>query len=145
MTSPASRSPSKLTHVAACLPLLALTACRSDPRPYSGRADPVAAPENNPRILLSQPSLMKSLGFDAPIVSRPDGLLTVAVPTRSLGEERYILDYRFVWYDAEGYEVRPAMSWKEIVLEPKEQRRLQANALDTKAQDWKIEIRWANR
>lgn len=125
---------------------LALTGCKtSDPRPYEGRADPVPAPHNNPRIVMSHPELMNSLGFDAPIQLRPNDLLTVAVPTRNLGDERYILDYRFTWYDADGREVRPAMGWREVVLEPKGQKRLEANALDTRAQDWKIEIRWANR
>lgn len=124
-----------------------LTGCKapSDPRPYAGRADPIAAPDNNPRIIMSHPELINSLGFDSPIVSRPNDILTVAVPTRNLGDERYILDYRFVWYDVNGYELTPAMSWREVVIEPKEQKRLQANALDKRAQEWKIEIRWANR
>lgn len=125
---------------------LTLTGCKtSDPRPYAGRADPVAAPDNNPRIVMSHPELMQSLGFDSPIVVRQDDLLTVAVPTRSLGDERYILDYRFTWYDANGMEIRPAMGWREVVLEPKGQKRLQANALDKRAVEWKIELRWANR
>lgn len=117
----------------------------SNPRPYEGRADPVPAPNNNPRIALSHPELERSLGFDAPIQVRENDILTVSVPTRSLGDERYILDYRFTWYDANGLEIKPAMSWREVVLEPKGQKRLQANALDNRAQDWKIEIRWANR
>lgn len=125
---------------------MALVGCKtSDPRPYAGRADPVSAPDNNPRIVMSQPELMQSLGFDSPIVVRQDDLLTVAVPTRSLGDERYILDYRFTWYDANGMEIRPAMGWREVVLEPKGQKRLQANALDKRAVEWKIELRWANR
>ncbi len=131
--------------VAATVPFALFGACKSDPHPYAGRADPVAAPDNNPRIVFSSPDLMRSVVFDAPITARPDDILTVAVPTRSIGDERYILDYRFVWYDKDGFEVKPAMSWREVVLEPKEQKRLQANALDKKAQDWKIEIRWANR
>ena len=67
------------------------------------------------------------------------------VPTRSLGENRYLLEYRFVWYDKSGLEVRPAMGWKEFVLEPKGSKVIQANALDKTAVDWKVEIRWANR
>lgn len=126
--------------------LAGLAGCKtSDPRPYEGRADPVPAPHNNPRIALSQPELERSLGFDAPIQLRDNDILTVSVPTRNLGDERYILDYRFTWYDANGLEIRPAMSWREVVLEPKGQKRLQANALDNRAQDWKVEIRWANR
>ena len=115
------------------------------PNPYAGQPDPVPAPYNNPHIALSQPELVGSLGFDSPIVTRPDDLLTVGVPTRSLGENRYLLEYRFVWYDKSGLEVRPAMGWKEFVLEPKGSKVIQANALDKTAVDWKVEIRWANR
>lgn len=146
MNSRLSRSVLTVSLLALTLAPCALTGCKtSDPRPYAGRADPVAAPDNNPRIVMSHPELMNSLGYDAPIVVRPDDLLTVAVPTRNLGDERYILDYRFTWYDNNGMEIRPAMGWREVVLEPKGQKRLQANALDKRAVDWKMEVRWANR
>jgi uncharacterized protein YcfL len=146
MLTPTQRTVFTTTLISLVLAPMALTGCKtSDPRPYAGRADPVAAPDNNPRIVMSHPELMRSLGYDAPIVLRPDDLLTVGVPTRNLGDERYILDYRFTWYDANGLEIRPAMGWREVVLEPKGQKRLQANALDKRAVDWKMEVRWANR
>lgn len=126
-------------------PLLALPGCQSNPAPYAGKPDPIPAPYNNPHIVLSQGGLINSLGFDSPIVTRQNDLLTVGVPTRSLGNERYLIDYRFVWYDEQGYEVAPAMGWKEAVLEPKGQKVLQANAMDRRATDWKMEVRWANR
>jgi uncharacterized protein YcfL len=130
-----------------CAAAAAMAGCNKpySPDPWVGQQDPVAAPNNNPRIVLSSPDLMMALGFDQPIVLRPDDLLTVAVPLRNLGDERYLLDYRFVWYDKDGLELRPAMGWKEVVIEPKDQRRIQANAIDSRAVEWKVQVRWANR
>lgn len=116
-----------------------------DTSPFAGRRDTVAAPANNPRIVTSSSDLMQSLGFDEPIVVRRDDLLTVSVPTRNLGSDRYLLDYRFVWYDKDGMELRPAMGWREVVIEPRDQKRIAANAIDSRAVDWKIQLHWANR
>lgn len=128
------------------LTALALTGCaKKDVSPYVGQQDPVASPNNNPRIVTSSGDLMQSLGFDQPIVLRRDDLLTVSVPTRNLSSERYLLDYRFVWYDKDGMELRPAMGWREVVIEPRDQKRIAANAIDSRATDWKIQLRWANR
>lgn len=128
------------------LATLATSGCaKKDVSPWVGQQDPVASPNNNPRIVVSQADLLNSLGFDQPIVLRKDDLLTVAVPTRNLGDYRYLLDYRFVWYDADGLEIRPAMGWKEVAIEPRDQKRIAANALDSRAVEWKLQVRWANR
>jgi len=120
-----------------------MSACQTQGGPGGGHTGAVAVPDS--RIFISHTDLAQNLVFDPPIEVRKDGLLTVAVPTQSLGRDRYILDYRYVWFDSDGIEVRPAMSWKEIVLEPGGKRQLSANALDSRAQSWKLEIRWANR
>lgn len=137
----------RITVASLALVSLALTGCnqQKDVNPWVGQQDPVASPNNNPRIVVSQADLLNSLGFDQPIVLRKDDLLTVAVPTRNLGDYRYLLDYRFVWYDADGLEIRPAMGWKEVAIEPRDQKRIAANALDARAVEWKLQVRWANR
>ncbi|MEZ6210047.1 MAG: YcfL family protein [Phycisphaerales bacterium] len=66
-------------------------------------------------------------------------------PRGSLGDERYLLDYRFVFYDDRGMEVEPVMGWRMFSLEPREQRRVEAQALDARARDWRLQIKWANR
>lgn len=125
---------------------MSLPACRvdRDTSPYAGQPDP-DRPNVNPRIITSTPDLMVALGFDEPITLRENAILNVAVPTRSLGDERYLIDYRFVFYDEHGREVEPVMGWRFIALEPREQRRLSASALDSRAQDWRLQIKWANR
>lgn len=125
---------------------LAIPACTvdRDTSPYAGQPDP-DRPNVNPRIITSTPDLMVALGFDEPIVVSDSGNLRVAVPTRSLGDERYLLDYRFVFYDDRGMEVEPVMGWRMFSLEPREQRRVEAQALDARARDWRLQIKWANR
>jgi len=129
------------------LAAFAVSGCNNqrDTDPFVGQQDPVASPANNPRIVTSSSDLMRSLGFDQPIVVRRDDLLTVSVPTRNLSNERYVLDYRFVWYDNDGMELRPAMGWREVVIEPRDQKRIAANAIDSRAVEWKVQLRWANR
>jgi len=124
---------------------MALPACATrDTAPYAGQPDP-NRPNVNPRIITSTPDLTVALGFDEPIVVYDSGNLRVAVPTRSLGDERYLLDYRFVFYDERGIEVEPVMGWRFISLEPREQRRIEAQAIDARANDWRLQIKWANR
>lgn len=126
--------------------LAAVPACKvqRDTSPYAGQPDP-DRPNVNPRIITSTPDLMVALGFDEPIIARENGILHVSVPTRSLGDERYLIDYRFVFYDERGMELEPVMGWRFITLEPREQRRIDAQALDARAQDWRLQIKWANR
>lgn len=115
-----------------------------DTSPYAGQPDP-DRPDVNPRIIASTPDLMLALGFDEPIVVRENDILRASVPTRSLGDERYLLDYRFVFYDERGMEIEPVMGWRFIALEAREQRRIEARALDSRAQDWRMQIKWSNR
>ncbi len=125
---------------------LTLPGCKvqRDTSPYAGQPDP-NRPNVNPRIITSTPDLMVALGFDEPIVVRENDILRASVPTRSLGDERYLLDYRFVFYDERGLEIEPVMGWRFIALEPREQRRIEARALDSRAQDWRLQIKWSNR
>ncbi|MCA9292663.1 MAG: DUF1425 domain-containing protein [Phycisphaerales bacterium] len=128
------------------LSLALLGACQTTtPYPNAGRPDPVMAPANNPRITVIQPELMELLGFDAPIVTKDQGRLRVAVPVRNLTDTRYTLDYKFTFYDEVGREVRPLFGYQEMILDAKEQRRPEATALDTTATDWRFQIKWANR
>lgn len=134
---------------AMALPALALSlvACTtpSDPSPNAGLLDPVPAPANNPQVSLGSPELQQLLGFEPGISERRNGLLHVAVPMRNLTNNRYTLDYRFVFYDENGMEVGPQMGYKEIILDPKEQRRPATNAADGRAVAYRLHVKWANR
>lgn len=127
--------------------LVSLGACQKsfDPSPNAGLLDPVPAPANNPQVSLGSQELTQILGFEPGISERRNGLLHVAVPTRNLTDNRYTLDYRFVFYDESGMEVTPQMGYQEIVIDPKEQRRLATNAPDGRAVAYRLHVKWANR
>lgn len=127
--------------------LATLGACQKtlDPSPNAGLLDPVPAPANNPQVSLGSPELAQLLGFEPGISERRNGLLHVAVPMRNLTNNRYTLDYRFVFYDENGMELTPQMGYQEIILDPKEQRRPATNAPDGRAVAYRLHVKWANR
>ncbi|MFG0294147.1 MAG: YcfL family protein [Phycisphaerales bacterium JB050] len=127
--------------------LATLGACQKtlDPSPNAGLLDPVPAPANNPQVSLGSKELEQILGFEPGISERRNGLLHVAVPMRNLTNNRYTLDYRFVFYDENGMELMPQMGYQEIILDPKEQRRPATNAPDGRAVAYRLHVKWANR
>ena len=118
---------------------------KSNPNPNAGLLDPVPAPGNNPQVSLGSPELQQLLGFESAITERRSGLLHVAVPMRNLTNNRYTLDYRFIFYDENGVEVGPEMGYQEIILDPKEQRRPATHAPDGRAVAFRMHVKWANR
>jgi uncharacterized protein YcfL len=129
---------------AVVLVVLCGCATKTNP-PISGTPDPVASPQNNPNIELIHGNLARGLGFDSAIVGKDDGLLFVTIPMRNRSDGIYNLDYRIIWYDINGREVQPQMGWTEIALNGREQRRVTLNALDERAEEWKFQVKWANR
>ncbi len=141
-----NRSTTILTAIATGA-LVSLTGCQQsfDPSPNAGLIDPVPAPANNPQVSLGSQELAQLLGFEPGISERRNGLLHVAVPMRNLTNNRYTLDYRFVFYDDSGMEVTPQMGFQEIIIDPKEQRRPAATAPDSRAVAYRMHVKWANR
>ena len=119
---------------------LVLAGCQSaPPAPQSLQYGP------NESIYVTSPRLAQALRFSpTPLVDRAGSNLEVSVPCQSLGGERYILDYHFVWYDERGAEVAPAMGWREIIFEPGQTRNFQGTAPNSRATGWKLEVRWSN-
>lgn len=141
-----NRKRSILTLLAAAVAAATLGACQQlGPEPLAGRYDPVPAPANNPQVSLGSPELAQLLGFEGGISERRNGLLHVAVPMRNLTNNRYTLDYRFIFYDENGMEVTPHMGYQEIILDPKEQRRPSTIAPDGRAVAYRMHVKWANR
>lgn len=142
-----NRTTTAVTVLVSAALLAALGACQkpAGPGPNTGLYDPVPAPANNPQVSLGSPELQQLLGFEAGISERRNGLLHVAVPMRNLTNNRYTLDYRFVFYDESGMEVGPEMGYQEIILDPKEQRRPATTAPDSSAVAYRMHVKWANR
>jgi len=125
---------------------LALVACDTPPdlSPSPGRGDPYPAPLNDPQISVLSPDLRPWLGFQPALVTvdgqRP---MQIELPVRNLTAHRYLVEYRMLFYDDRDRLLDPTMGWRMVPLDPKQTVRLEANALDTVAANWRAEVRWA--
>lgn len=124
--------------------LLLSTACKTDPSPSPGMADPATPPSNNPQITVLDPNLQRGLGFgQAVVIPSGQAPMRVQVEMRNLSNYEYLVDYRFLFYDAQGMQLEPAMSWRQSSLLPKQLQMISANALDTTAANWRLEVKWS--
>ena len=114
-----------------------------DKSPSGGVADPFPAPINDPQVSILAPEIRDWLGVQTAVViddgERP---MHVDVPVRNMSDQMYLLDYRFLFYDAAGRELSPVIGWKPANFQPKQLLRLSANALTTEAVNWRLEIKW---
>ena len=112
--------------------------------PAPGLGDPYPAPLNDPQISVLAPDLRPWLGFHpATVMDDGERPMQVQVPMRNLSTHKYLIDYRILFYDANGMEMEPAMGWKMMALMPKETVRLSAKALSTDAMSYRLEVKWA--
>ena len=121
-----------------------LAACETSRAPGAGYGDPYYPPMNDPQITVIPEELRPWLGFHpATIVKDGELPMEVQVPVRNMSETMYLLDYRILFYDANGMELEPVMGWTQLALRPKQTQRLKANALDLAAESYRLEIKWA--
>jgi hypothetical protein len=115
-----------------------------DPAPNPGLADPVPPPYNSPDITVIDGDLQQWLGFHPAVVVRSENRpMSVEVPVRNTADDQYIIQYRFTFFDEDGSVLDPVMQWDRAVLEPMAMQQLRANALDERAESWKLQVRWA--
>jgi hypothetical protein len=128
----------------AAVALSVAVGCQTDISPSPGMGDPVPAPVNDPVITILAPELRPWLGFHPAIIEN-DGHkpMSVETPMRNMTVNRYFVDYRFLFYNAAGQELTPAMGWQMVALEPKQLVRLKGKALSTEADSYRLEIKWA--
>jgi uncharacterized protein YcfL len=112
--------------------------------PSPGLGDAYPAPLNDPQISVLAPDLQQWLAFHpATVVDDGEQPMQVQVPVRNLSTHKYLIDYRILFYDANGIELEPAMGWKMEALLPKETVRLSGKALSTDAMSYRLEVKWA--
>ncbi|MCP3905848.1 MAG: DUF1425 domain-containing protein [Planctomycetes bacterium] len=124
-----------------------LVGCETPPpnvAPVAGLPDPVPDPYNNPQVMLMDPDLQSLLAFPPAVVfNDPGRVMEVEQPVRNFTTETLLVDYRIVFYDDRGREVSPVMDWEFAPIRSKQMRRLKANALDDTAEDFRVEVKWA--
>ena len=130
--------------LASGLVMAALAACHNR-LPAAGHGDFVTAPMNDPQITVLARELRDWLGFQPAVVVDEEGIpLSVELPMRNLSERVYHVDYRMIFYDRQGRELEPLMSWTPLVVAGKQVVRLKGRALDTRAVNWKVEVAWSS-
>ncbi len=121
--------------------LLLAGGCRTSTLPPGAQRDPLPR-ENYPRVVVLD-DLQRWVVVDAPIVTKSErDPLRVTVPVRAVTDhEELNVQYRFAFFDADGRPMDPEPSWRYERLPSKAQRMIEANALDQRAVDWRVDIR----
>lgn len=121
-----------------------LAGCDTTRAPYAPAGDPLVA-SNYPKVAFLDKELTGMLVVDPNIVvvDRPEGRpMKVTVPMRSVSDHAMKLQYQYIWRDALGRPVGNPSGWKYVVVEPRVQVPMQANAISMDATDWRLEIRF---
>lgn len=133
-----------MTHRLVIAGLLAATlAGCNQPRavyPPAAGQDPVNA-ANYPRIVMLD-GLQKWVVADTPRVDRSaNGVMRVVVPIRSISTTELNTQYRFQWLDGNGMPLEPEADWQYIRLPVSAQEFAQGSAMDSRAVDWRLQVR----
>lgn len=123
----------------------ALQGCASPPphRPPPGSVEDPVPLALYPNINVHRPLTPYILVAD-PIVERDRaGTLRVDVPIRAntRPHEDLNVQYRFQFLDDRGRPLPPEPEWAYVRLDPTIQAFVSANAMDSRAVDWRLEIR----
>ena len=112
--------------------------------PSPGLADPYPAPYNDPQITILNREITNWVRFDpARIRGGADTPMHVEVPARNTTDNLYLIQYRFVFRNADGFELEPQMSWHREALRPRQTVYLKGSALSSEAVNYKLEVKWA--
>ncbi len=122
----------------------ALVGCNQAPayRPPPGSLEEPLPQNQYPNINVHQP-LTPWIMVSDPIVTRDSiGTLRVEVPIRAITRsEDMNVQYRFQFLDEMGRLLQPEPAWQYIRMEAQIQVFIQANAMDNRALDWRLEIK----
>lgn len=120
-----------------------LAACSTDrvKAPPSAMRDTI--PLGSYPQIVPMDGLAAHLGFDQPLVepSTPNRPMAITVNVRSVADTPMETQYRFIFYDQLGRELRSNQGWVFQHMEPRLQVQLKGQALETDAQQWRLEIR----
>lgn len=110
--------------------------------PPTARTDPLGGnyPHNVAIDGLHEVLVVEDAIVDESTSTRP---MRVSVPVRSVSDRRVTVQYRFLFFDESGRELRYDSGWRRETIEPGLQRQFDATALQTAAADWRMEIRRA--
>jgi hypothetical protein len=70
-----------------------------------------------------------------------EGILRIDIDLENEKTRNQPLEYRFVWYEANGMSVSPEEAWKPLMLYPDERRTIRTVSPGVNAQDFKLLIK----
>jgi predicted small lipoprotein YifL len=70
-----------------------------------------------------------------------EGVLRIDIDLENEKARNQPIEYRFVWYEANGMSVSPEEAWKPLILYPDERRTIRTAAPGVRAQDFKLLIK----
>lgn len=112
--------------------------CDTTAKPYGGRLDPA---QPYPKVSVAPP-IYELVAFEEPRVTPGEGdrPLYVVTPCRSTQDGTTRVQYQYEWFDDAG---RPldASGWKYVIIPARTQVFLEANALSSRAKDWRLTVR----
>jgi len=123
--------------------------------PHAGCKQQRVAPagaERDPLPVELYPDIVVDAALQGVIVSDVDRIVwragsagqpaRLAVPIRSLSDYDVHTQYRILWYDQSGVEIG-ATQWRFTTLAPQVEQQFQGNSTSSRAQAWRMEIRYA--
>jgi len=133
----------KTLTAALAVALSGLGACDTIKAPDIVRQDPLPQGAYPQQVVLE--GLNRGIVSGDPVVRGPSDSMpmTVTVPLRSVADKTLHVQYQFEFLDANGLPVRgtPTSGWRFVTVEPRTQVFAVANALDTDAVDWRLQVR----
>lgn len=112
--------------------------------PPGANQDPVLA-HQYPFIVIERPLQdFAVVDYTAIVVDRSDGQrpMSVEVPLRSTAYEQMAVQWRYIWFDADGRQLKED-GWVFGVLEPGTQKIIKGNATSLDAAQYRFEVRSA--
>lgn len=151
MMTQGSHRTSKSAILGALAGILALAGAMSMSGCHGDAARAPASPGPDPLVSGTYPQITMAQGLIGLIVqgrpvvqpSVPHSPLRVTVPIRSVQDGPTRVQYQFTWLDNVGRPVGVS-GWKYEIVPPRMERFFESNALDTRAVDWRLEIKIAS-
>lgn len=120
----------------ACMVLV--VGCHSAKRPHEGQPDPLP-PDEYPQIATLEG--LKGYVVIGDVVTQQGPPLEVSVSVRARTDKELNVQYRFVFLDSKSLPLDADPDWRYITMPARTQAYMRANALDSNAVDWRLEIR----
>ena len=129
----------KLLKTSALLLILTLSGCATSGLEVVGQPN---AENDKKALIIHNQSLANIITIDSMKSRERGGLLQVNVTLKNLANSTNRMQYKFSWFDAEGFEVEPeASAWTPITLHGAASVTLDDSAPNSSVKSYKINVR----